>query len=371
MRITDVKVHLVPSKAQTPRFHWRDGLPGSDPGGVHAYLRLITDEGIEGIAASHRGIIFADLVERRLRAELIGQDPLQKEWLWHRIWELDRIEEFPLYALGAVDVALWDITGKVAGLPAYQLLGGYRTSIPAYASTSTFDSTEEFLDVADQCLALGYPAIKLHAWGDARRDAALCQALRAHVGADVPLMYDGSAGFDLPDALYLGHALSEAGYLWYEEPMREFSITAYKWLAERVRVPLLVAETSDGAHMNTADFIAAGTAAFVRTSAGLRGGLTGAMRIAHLADAYRLRAEVHGGGLVNTHLCMAIPNTTYYESFVPANPVVREPAVDDQGLVHASTAPGIGYEATWDAPPWGDTPTAGAKDGARPLVTAG
>jgi L-alanine-DL-glutamate epimerase-like enolase superfamily enzyme len=251
-----------------------------------------------------------------------------------------------------VDVALWDLTGKVAGLPVYQLLGGFRTSIPAYASTVTFATIEEYLDVADQCLALGYPAIKLHAWGDARRDAALGQALRAHVGPDVPLMYDGSAGFDLPDALYLGHALAEADYLWYEEPIREFSITSYRWLAERVLVPLLVAETSDGAHMNTADFISAGTAAFVRTSAGFKGGLTGAMRIAHLADAFRLRAEVHGGGLVHRHLCMAISNTTYYESLVMTNPAVREPAVDAQGLVHAPTAPGIGYEAEWDRPPW-------------------
>jgi len=355
MRIVDVKAHLVPTPAGPP-FRWRAGLPGSEQAGTGAVLRVIADDGVEGLAWTHRGVIVADLVERRLRDELIGQDPLQKEWLWHRVWELDRIEEFPIYALGLVDVALWDLTGKVAGLPVYQVLGGYRTAIPAYASTVTFASTEEFLDVADQCLALGYPAIKLHAWGDARRDAALCQALRAHVGDAVPLMYDGSAGFDLPDALYLGHALAEVGYLWYEEPMREFSITAYKRLAEQVRVPLLVAETSDGAHMNTADFVAAGCAAFVRTSAGFKGGLTGALRIAHLADAFRLRAEVHGGGPVHTHLCMAIPNTTYYESLVYSNPVVREAAVDEQGLVHAPTAPGIGYETQWDTPPWEGSP---------------
>ncbi len=344
MRITDVQVQLVESPAGPP-FHWRAGLPGSDAATTGAVLRIVTDAGIDGLAHTGRGVIVKDLVERRLRDELIGQDPLQKEWLWHRIWELDRIEEFPLYALGLIDIALWDVTGKVAGLPVYQLLGGFRDSIPAYASTVTFASIDEYLDVADQCLGLGYPAIKLHAWGDARRDAALCQALRAHVGPDMPLMYDGSAGFDVPDAIYLGHALAEAGYLWYEEPMREFSITAYKQLAAAVRVPLLVAETSDGAHMNTADFIVAGCATFVRTSAGLKGGLTGAMRIAHLADAFRLRAEVHGGGIVNTHLCMAISNTTYYESLVYTNPVVREPAVDEHGLVHAPTAPGIGDES--------------------------
>ena len=222
---------------------------------------------------------------------------------------------------------MWDLAGRLTGQPGWQLLGGYRRSIAAQASTVTFASIDEYLDVATQCLELGYPAIKLHAWGDARADAQLCLALREHVGAGVELAYDGSAGFDLADAIYLGHALHDAGYLWYEEPIREFSVTAYKWLADRVRVPLLVGETSDGAHMNTGDFIASGAATFVRTSAELRGGITGAMRIAHLADSFRLRAEVHGPGIYSQHLCMAIPNTTYYESLVTSTRVVREPVV--------------------------------------------
>jgi L-alanine-DL-glutamate epimerase-like enolase superfamily enzyme len=200
---------------------------------------------------------------------------------------------------------------------------------------------EEFLEVADQCLELGYPAIKLHAWGDARADADLCQKVRDHVGPDVDLMYDGSAAFDLPDAVFLGRALAEADYRWYEEPIHEFSVTAYKWLAERVDVPLLVGETSDGSHLNTADFIASGCATYVRTSANHRGGITGAMRIAHLADSYRLRAEVHGPTEPAVHLCMAVPNCTYYESLVTSNPVAREPRVGSDGLVRAPSEPGI------------------------------
>jgi L-alanine-DL-glutamate epimerase-like enolase superfamily enzyme len=343
MRITDVTLDLVDLPAQPP-FRWRAGLPGAEGPAVGGILRIHTDDGLTGEAHTRRGLIVADLVQRRIRDDLIGRDPLWRELLWHRLWELDRIEELPIYALGLVDIALWDLAGKAAGLPVHQLLGTYRDAIPAYASTVTFSSVEEYLDVADQCLAAGYPAIKLHAWGDARADAALCQKLRTHVGDDVPLMYDGSAGFDLTDALYVGRALSEAGYVWYEEPMREFSVTAYRRLAERVDVPLLVAETSDGAHMNVADFITAGAAGYVRTSAQYKGGITGAMRIAHLADSFQLRAEVHGAGIVNAHLCMAIPNTSYYESLVYSNPVVREAAVGPDGMVRAPVAPGIGYE---------------------------
>ncbi|HUB71277.1 MAG TPA: enolase C-terminal domain-like protein [Acidimicrobiales bacterium] len=341
MKITAVEVEKYVVPAQ-PAFAWRAGLPGSEPELVGGVLHIRTDEGVEGVAHCRRGVILEDLVNRRLRSELTGQDPLRREWLWHRMWELDRIEEFPLYVLGLVDIALYDLAGKVLGVPVYELLGAFRTELPAYASTVTFSSIEEYLDVADQCLAIGYGAIKLHAWGDARRDAELAQALRGHVGAGVDLMYDGSAGFDLPDAVYLGRALAEAGYRWYEEPIREFSITSYRWLADRVEVPLLVAETSDGAHMNTADFIFSGCAEYVRTSAHYKGGFTGAMRIAHTADSFRLRAEVHGGGFANLHLCMAVPNTTYYESLVMENPVVADPMVDAKGLVHAPSGPGVG-----------------------------
>ncbi|MEU6718093.1 enolase C-terminal domain-like protein [Nonomuraea sp. NPDC046802] len=317
-------------------------------------LRIGTDAGVEGVAIARRpgsAAALSDLVDRHLKELLVGKDPLQREQLWHQIWELDRIEEMPLPLLGMVDIALWDLAGRVAGLPTWQVLGGFRESLPAYASTVTFGSIAEYLDVATQCLELGYPAIKLHAWGDAREDAELCRRLREHVGDTIPLMYDGSAGFDLPDSIYLGRALADAGYLWFEEPMREFSITAYGRLARAVDVPLLVAETSDGAHMNTADFIVAGSATFgVRTSAELRGGFTGAMRTAHLADAFRLRAEVHGPDMTSRHLCMAIPNTTYYESMVTSVNVEKPAVVDGDGLVHAPRSPGVALPPELDYP---------------------
>ncbi|MGW3951896.1 enolase C-terminal domain-like protein [Streptomyces sp. NPDC004752] len=354
MRITHVECFQILVPAVSPPFSWRRGLLGSPPDSTVGVLRVGTDAGVEGVAITGRpgsGVVLQDLVDRLLRDLLVGKDPLQRELLWHEIWELDRIEELPLPLLGVVDTALWDLAGRFSQLPTWQVIGGFRESIPAYASTSTFGSVSEYLDVATQSLELGFTAIKLHAWGDAQADAELCQKLRSHVGDSVPLMYDGSAGFDLPDAVHLGRVLADAGYLWYEEPMREFSVSAYKQLARSVGVPLLVAETSDGAHMNSADFIVAGSATFgVRTSAELRGGFTGAMRTAHLADAFRVRAEVHGGGMASRHLCMAIPNTTYFESLVTSLEVVRPPEVDSEGMVHAPRSVGIALPRGLDYP---------------------
>jgi L-alanine-DL-glutamate epimerase-like enolase superfamily enzyme len=343
MKITNVEVTVEEAPVKHV-FRWREGLPGSGTSQVNARLVIHTDEGVCGEARASHGRIIEDLVDRRLRDLLVGADPLMKEELWERVWEVDRIEELPIYALGLADIALWDITAKVAGLPLYKVVGGYRDRIPAYASTVTFATTEEFLDVADQCLAYGFRAIKLHAWGDYRKDAKLCQDLRRHVGDEIDLMYDGSAGFDLVEALYVGRALQEAGYLWYEEPMREFSIEAYKRLGQALTIPLLSGETSDGCHYNIADFSAAGGATMVRTSTHYKGGITGGLRVAHLAEAFNMRAEVHGGGLPNLHLACAIPNTTYYETLIPCTPIEVEAGIGHDGCISPPTPPGIGWE---------------------------
>lgn len=350
MVITHLECHRVTVPGADPPFRWRSGLPGSAGDADWGVVLVRTANGSEGTAICRNFAIVNDLVDRVLRHEVVGLNANRREFVWHRMWEIDRIEELPIYVLGVVDVALWDLAGKFFGVPAWTLMGSFRDKIPAYASTSTFRSIEEFLDVADQCLELGYPAIKLHAWGDPRRDAQLCARLREHVGSEVSLMYDGSAGFDLKDAVYVGRALADSGFDWYEEPMREFNVTAYRWLSERVSVPLLVGETSDGAHLNTADFIASGCATGVRTSADLRGGFTGALKVAHLAESFGLRAEVHGPKIPHEHLCMAIPNNTYYESLVTSNPVRRERCVDASGMVHAPQAPGVGLPPGLDYP---------------------
>ena len=144
MRITHVEAHRVFQPAASPPFSWRRGLLGGPPDAEIAVLRIGTDAGVEGVAMLPRpgaGAVVSDLVERVLRDQLVGQDPLQRELHWHRIWELDRIEELPLPVLGLVDIALWDLAGRHTGQPTWQVLGGYRDKIGAYASTATFATT--------------------------------------------------------------------------------------------------------------------------------------------------------------------------------------------------------------------------------------
>lgn len=315
---------------------WRDGLPASGGPTTEALIRVLTDDGSEGLChLSGWGSVAAAIVPERIAPFAVGRDALAREALFTDIWQLDRMEEFPIYLLGVLDVALWDLAARRAGLPLNRMLGSAREAITAYASTETYGSVEEYLEVADQCVELGYVAIKLHAWGDVRRDAELVRRLRDHVGPGVVLLYDGSAAFDAGTALNLGRALEAAGFGWYEEPMREFALGPYRSLAAALDIPVLGAETSDGGHYTAAEWLASGACDMVRTSWWFKGGVTGALRIAHLADAFGTSAEVHGGGALSAHLCCAISNTTYYEAMVSGNPVVTDQLVGSDGRVRA------------------------------------
>ena len=320
MKITRITGHLVDSEV-TP-FMWQIDRPGSgdgrDPSRAYmCLLRIQTDDGIEGYALVPKGRIQMDLIERRIGPELLGKDPLNTEYIWERMWDIDRLEEFPLYSLGIADIALWDIKGKLAGLPVYRLLGGYRDSIPAYASTTSYDTEKEYLAVCSAALEEGYTSIKLHLrQRDVKSNAELCRAVRRHVGDDEELTLDASALWNFTDSLWFGRVLEELNFLWYEEPMREFDLESYAKLCADLDIPVLAAECSDGAHWNAAEFIKRGACDIMRTSTHYKGGFTGGVKVAHLAESHGMNAEVHGGGLTNLQLGLAIPNNTYYEDIV-------------------------------------------------------
>lgn len=257
MRITDIRCYVVEGEHPPVPFRWRKGLPGSGDGTPidHrpklAILRVDTDEGITGATRIADGEAVASLTRRRLKS-FIGDDALLTERLWTKMWEIDRIEETNMAHFGLIDLLAWDLKSKKAGLPAYKLMGGNDPKIPAYASTVTWNEMGEYERHIKECVDEGFVAFKLHAWGDWKEDAKLCQNLRKWTGDKATLMFDGSAGWDLTTALKFGRVLEECHFYWYEEPMREFDLTSYRKLADSLDIPVLAAETSDGAHWNAA-----------------------------------------------------------------------------------------------------------------------
>lgn len=358
MRIEDIRCYLV-EEPDHDRYRWRDGLPGAGdgtPAGATpriAYVRVDTDEGITGAARLSRGDAVFSLVMRRLKG-LIGEDPLMTERLWRRVWEIDRVEEMQLESFGIIDLVAWDIKSRRAELPLFQLLGGDRQKVPAYASTVTWATMGEYERHIKECIDVGFRAVKLHAWGRPEDDARLARAVRTWVGTDIDLMFDASAGWDYVTALRFGRVLEGEGYLWYEEPMREFELPSYRKLCDALDVPVLAAETPEGCHWTAATWIDTGALDMLRTNPCFKGGMTGALKIAHLAEAHGMRAQVHGMGHPQAQLCGAIPNNDYYEQLVVSSEQIARlsglgPLAVEGGLLTVPATPGLGLDPDWAA----------------------
>ena len=352
MRIQDISCYLVEELDPLETFRWRNGVPGHEGGASRvAYVRVDTDEGITGCVRMEQGDAVLSFVRRRLKG-LVGEDPLLTERLWLLIWEIDRIEEMQLCQLAILDLIAWDIKSRKAGLPLYRLLGGHRNRVPVYASTVTWETMGDYERHIKQCIDVGFTAFKLHAWGELKADAELARNLRRWTGPDAKLMFDGSAGWDYVDALRFGRVLQDEGFFWYEEPMREFELTSYQKLCDALDIPVLAAETSDGCHWNAATWISMGALDMLRTNPIYKGGFTGALKIAHLAEAHGMRAQMHGMGHAQAQLCGAIPNNDFYEQLVVSTAQINGlarlgPLAVEGGFLTVPEAPGLGLEPDW------------------------
>ncbi len=348
MKITGVKVHLV--EWNRGPYHWRDGIIPKGPLAQAGLMRILTDDGLEGWSPC--GAV--DIEE--VKYQLIGQNPLDRELIWQNMWRNLRTSNLG-QAIGPVDCALWDLFGKLCGLPVYKLLGAMRDRIPAYASTVTVDSLQEYMDLADTCLKKGYKAIKLHAWGRLQQDAELCRELRRKTGEDIVLLYDASSMFNLyEDAVWFGHRLEEQNFFWYEEPLDHFNMTALARLAAELKIPLAVGEATHGGPWDALAQIRAGAGDIILTGPldAYKGGITGVMKTAHICEGYGIMCAIHGGSIPHLHAALAIYNTKFFERLVPetyyAAPGFMDASteIDSEGFARPWDKPGFGIEVDWD-----------------------
>jgi L-alanine-DL-glutamate epimerase-like enolase superfamily enzyme len=349
----------------------RDAEGHSHPGPAHDATQTLTcihsDQGVSGYAVGGSPQMLA--VARQV---LVGEDALARERIWQRLRQFQRLYGPMLddRYLSALDLALWDLAGKVAELPVYQLLGAYRDRVPAYASTMCgddipggLDTPEHYADFAQACVAQGYPAFKLHTWmapfgPSPRRDVAACEAVRRRVGPDIHLMLDCHHDYSRTEALYIGRALEELDYHWIEEPMNESSMSSYIWLSGQLDIPVVGPETAGGHFYNRAEWIVNNASDISRYDVHL-GGLTPMMKCVHLCEAHGVALEVHGGGHGNLHAlgAMGIPGE-YYErgllhpmyEYEAAQPWLhtRSDDIDADGCVHMPAGPGLGLALNWD-----------------------
>jgi L-alanine-DL-glutamate epimerase-like enolase superfamily enzyme len=358
MKIVDVTLTL---------FTW-DGLPvvvygpeiplsgGSCTMGL---LAISTDQGLTGhafLGAANRGADFdgQQLIDV-LKPVLMGQNPLDRERLNQRIWGRGRATM--ARAIGAVDVALWDLAGKIAGLPIHQLLGSYRDTVPAYASSPVLGSIEEYCEQALHYRSQGWTAYKIHPPHPWRQDIKVSQAVRKAVGDDYTLMLDATWSYDYPTAARVGRALEELEFYWLEDPLTEWNIHGYVKLRQQVRVPLMATELPLGGLDQYSPWLLAQATDYLRGDVCFKGGITTCIKTAHLAEAFGMNYEIHHGcnslnNVANLHIAMAIRNCEFFEVLLPDEVnkfgLVEDITVDSKGLVHAPTGPGLGAKIDFD-----------------------
>ena len=367
MRITDVELITFGYRSSHVSDDEGHGHPGPEHDARATITRIVTDEGVEGLAMGG-----APAMLDTARHILVGEDPLARERIWQRLRQFQRLRSAMLHdrSLSAIDLALWDLAGRLTGLPVYKLMGAYRDKVPAYASTMCgddipggLDTPEAYADFAEACVAQGYKAFKLHTWmapfgPDAKHDVEACAAVRERVGPDIHLMLDCNHDYGRMEALYIGRALEELGYHWLEEPMNESSMSSYIWLSDQLAIPVVGPETAGGHFYNRAEWIVNHATDVSRYDVFL-GGLTPLMKCIHLCEAHGVALEVHGGGHGNLHAlgAMGIPGE-YYErgllhphyEYEAAQPwfASRCDDVDAEGSVTLPQAPGLGLDLDWD-----------------------
>ena len=334
----------------------------SPPGYV---LTIRTDTGLEG---HYRGFMYTPpgltQVEMAAREFLLGENPLNREEIWRDLWKAFRHTDH--FGMGPVDIALWDIAGKHYGESVSKLLGGYKSSVPAYASTYWGDSAEgglstpeAYASFAEDCLEAGYPGFKIHPKGDPETDIEICRAVGDAVGDDMDLMLDPASSYTtFADARRVGRALDELDFFWYEDPHSDTGQSQYMAgkLTEELATPVLGVEHVRGVHYSRANHIRSKALDLVRGDAHLDGGITGVMKIASLADAFGLDVELHVGGPAHLHCMSAIHNTNYFEHGL-LHPevdwmsnqgfVADVEVIDSDGRVDVPDGPGLGVEIDW------------------------
>ena len=282
MKITDVSITMF--NWHSPQWQTGGGsFGGTRPLGV---LTVHTDEGVEGhafLGSSRQGAdAHAGPLMEFIKPAIVGANPLDIGAIWQRMWKMNR--SVSTNSIGAVDVALWDIAGKVAGLPIHRLLGTCRDRVPAYASSAWLPTPEAYGEEACHFKSLGWPAYKIHPHGIPKDDIKICQEVRRAVGDDMVLMLDSMWAYCYEDAVRVGRAIEALNYFWYEDPLVEEDLYNYVKLRDKMDIPIMSTEYAPGRLYGMAQWVQQMATDILRGDVAVTGGITPLVKIAHMAE---------------------------------------------------------------------------------------
>jgi L-alanine-DL-glutamate epimerase-like enolase superfamily enzyme len=331
-------------------------------------VRIQTDEGHVGIGEADTSPYLArtmiempssHLIARGLAEVLVGEDPLEIDRLWHLMYRATYHYGrggVALHVISAIDMALWDLAGKAAGRPIYDLLGGARLDeVPVYASQVMPETAGEVRAIAEAAVGAGYRALKL-GWGplgqDLDRDVELLAAARSALGPEPALMLDGGMAYTVKSAIELVERLDEVDIYWFEEPLAADDYAGYRRLSDAVPVRIAAGEADSGLPPYRA-LVEQGHVDVLQPDLGRCGGFTVARGIAELARERNVEAVPHcfsTGVLVaaSLHFVAALERPTWSEYSVADSPFVSgllaEPLAFDDGKLRIPAGPGLGVD---------------------------
>src|SRR5580700_1116057 len=370
---------------RTTPLSYRCDPPYSSAGGTQArrgglLVEIETDERIIGIGeAGVGGGVTRDVIAKVLEPMLIGEDPLLIEALWQKMFT--RTRQFGrrgivMNAISGIDIALWDIAGKVANLPLYRLLGGCRERVEAYASGGFYQEGKTADDLAGEAegyRARGFKGMKMKVGRnpstqthlrhlvdhpelcqtEPEEDIARVAAVRRALGPDAKLMVDVNCAWSPAMAIEMGRAFEPYNLYWIEEPVATDDIDGSAQVAAALATPIAGYETEVGLY-GFRELIARGAVDIVQTDIAWTGGFSECCRIAAFAQAHHRMVAPHAfAGAVllaaSLHFIASIPNGLILE--FDQNPnglrdeILKEPlAIDRDGMMRLPERPGLGIE---------------------------
>ena len=333
-----------------------DSMHGAMSGFEVVTVRVTDADGAEGVGYTFtcgvNGGAIADILGREMAPRVLGRDADLIEAIWKDMWWAFHYAGRggpTVLALSALDMALWDLNARRAGLPLWRLLGGFDPKVPCYAGGIDLDLTAaELIDQTHGNIANGHRAIKMKVGRDRlSEDVAKIAAMREAFGPDMPLMVDANMKYTVDQAVRAARAFQPFDLTWFEEPIPPDDPAGHMRILRDGGIPI-----ASGENLRSLwDFRTAieGGVTFPEPDVTNCGGITPFMKIAHLAEAYHLPVTSHGAHDITVHLLAACPNRSYLEAhgFGLEN-YVETPLILQDGYAIAPERPGHGVAFDWD-----------------------
>lgn len=356
MKITNIKHEY---------FRWEKSKPLTN--GMHTYthcglsiLTIETDAGITGYGYSGP-VLGMDpfMLADAFREKLIGQDPLNHERIWSSLYvpKLVGRRGLSTRTISGIDIALWDIKAKVAGLPLYKLLGGFRDRVPAYIAGGYYGIGKTLNDLQKEVsgyMETGVKGVKIKVGAlSFREDAARVKAVREAIGPDRFLMLDANCAYKSHQAIQFAKMVEEYDIYCLEEPVSADDYAGMKRIAQATSIPLAAGE-NEYTKYGFRDLIATQAVPILNPAPFLNGGITETLKLAALSQAYDLELAPHGDQTINITMGAAIPNVSYVEYYPKEYDELWNHifdysiTLDSDGMMTPPDRPGLGFEPNYN-----------------------